>query len=218
MRSLTESSQSPWSPHRLLIDPHRVHGDSMETPWGLREESVRTLWGLCEDFMRLCEDFMRTLWGLCGDSVRTLWGLYEDSVRTLWGLCEDSVGTLWGLYEDSVRTPWGLHEDCEDSMRTLWGLWYIWYNLPCRSVIVSTSVLAHFFAASTWLRCYYIFKYILHLARVIYLQTSYHTYMVAYIYSSSLQCQYLPHPDHPPCCLSPLLIHHLLCVNIQHCM
>ena len=141
--------------------------------------------------------------------METPWGLHEESVRTLWGLCGDSVGTLWGLCEDSVRTPWGLHED---SMRTLWGLWYIWYNLPCRSVIVSTSVLG------SLLCCFYMTKMLLYFQVYLtfgqsdILTNSYHTYMVAYIYSSS------PSMSIPSSSWSPSLLSLNLCLFITCCV
>jgi hypothetical protein len=69
---------------------------------------------------------------------------------------------------DSMRTPPKIHRFYGESMDFGWTMISFGKIYPCRSVIVSTLILAHFFTASTLLQVDAIIpsnKYILHFAK-----------------------------------------------------
>jgi hypothetical protein len=74
----------------------------------------------------------------------TAHGLLMDLMECLWtahGLPMDCSWTAHGVHEEC---SWSAHGVCGvlmDCSWSPWALWYVWYNLPCRSVIASTFVL-----------------------------------------------------------------------------
>jgi len=158
---LVTGSHCIWHSPTVSMGPHRVHGYSMRTPWGLHKDSLRTRWGLYEDF------------------------------------CEDSVRT-------PLRTPWTL---CKD--------WYIDKIYLVGDVIVSTSVLGSLLCHFCMTKMLLYFQVYLTFGQSDILTT--HIIHTCSIYLFFLlQWQYLPHPDHPPCCLSTFCLFITCCVWIYN--
>jgi GR25 family glycosyltransferase involved in LPS biosynthesis len=83
-------------------------------------------------------------------------------VESLWTPCR--------LHVDSMRTPPKIHRFYGESMDFGWTMISFGKIYPCRSVIVSTLILAHFFTASTLLKLMQLYLQTNTFCRVIYLQ------------------------------------------------
>ncbi len=80
--------------------------------------------------------FPWTAHGLLMDLMECSWtvhGLFMDCSWTAHGVLMDSMDCSW--------SPWGVLMESVECSWSPWALWYVWYNLPCRSVIASTFVL-----------------------------------------------------------------------------
>ena len=104
----------------------------------------------------------------CSWSAHGVHGLLMDC---LW-----SAHGVHGLLMECSWSPWTAHGVLMECSWTPWTPWALHehYDMFGKIYLVRVyfcSWLTHFFATSTWLRCYHTFKYILHSSKVIYLQS-----------------------------------------------